>query len=192
MPDEMKGSAPSTTGSPASAPAAAPARAKLGNLAEEQHKKHLRGAKIAIFFVGILSTLVNGFLVWLVMQSEAKMEADITQAKNNPAMVLDEAKITEARGQIATAKLLTSGFLGAGILILVLGFMVNKYPYEAPLAALVLYIACMLIGFAVEPEGIARGIIIKAIIIYALYRGVKSGAAVKKLREEAALQNASF
>jgi F0F1-type ATP synthase assembly protein I len=191
MPDESTGSVPSSTGSPGTA-GGAPGRAKLGNLAEEQHKKHLRGAKIAIFFVGIVSTLGHGFLLYLVLENEVKLESDIAQLKSNPMMLVDEAKVAQARGEVATAKLLTGGFLVAGVVILFLGFMVNKYPYEAPLAALVIYIVCMLIDFSLAPEGIGKGIIIKAIIIYALYRGIKSGAAVKKLREEAALQGGTF
>lgn len=166
-------------------------RPKLGNLAEAQHKKHLRGAKIAIFFVGVLSVGFNAFVFHMISENESKLEADIASLQRNPTMVVDESKVQEARGQIASARMLTTGFLLAGVAILVLGFLVNAHPYKAPMIALAIYIVCLLIGMAVDPTSIAKGIVIKLIIIYALYRGMKSGAAVEQLRKEAAEQESA-
>ena len=176
----------STENESAGPEAAGVARPKLGNLAEAQHKKHLRGAKIAIFFVGVLTLLLNGFAFYLINQNETKLEADIASVKRNPMMVLDQGKIAEARGQISRARILTTGFLLAGLAILVTGFLVNTHPYKAPMIALVIYIMCLVASICIDPTSIAKGIIIKLIIIYALYRGMRSGAAVEKLRREAA------
>jgi hypothetical protein len=173
------------TSAPAPALGQLGARKPLGNLAAQQHRKHLRSLKIAILFVGLLSLAANGFLWYVAGQAETKLENEIARVKADPTMVLDDAKVAEARRELGTAKMITGFFLACSLVYIGLFFWVNSNPVGASVTALSLYILCFLIGAAIEPESAAKGIIIKILIIVVLFKGLKSALAIRELEKQA-------
>jgi uncharacterized membrane protein YvbJ len=160
-------------------------RQKLGNLAGEQHKKHIKSARTAIMAVAVLTILACAFLWFAVKSQEDKMEAEIKQVMSNPAMVLNHDIVDNARQNINQAKLMVGASTVMGGIFFFLFFWAKQNPFAASLTALILYVTSMVIAVAMNPETLVQGILIKIIIIAVLVNGVKSGLAYKKLQEGA-------
>ncbi|MBI3828776.1 MAG: hypothetical protein HY291_04625 [Planctomycetes bacterium] len=172
-------------------PARSPAmRKRLGNLAEEQHKRHLRTAKGVIMFVALLSLGLNVYNWHALDEAEADFERQIAIVRNNPAMTVDEAKVKEVRANISSARTQTEFYLGVSVALLGLFFYVNANPFVATSAAFGIYLLASVIGLICNPIGNVLGLAVKAVIVAALFKGVQSGMELKKLRENAAKEDA--
>jgi predicted branched-subunit amino acid permease len=57
----------------------------------------------------------------------------------------------------------------------------RRSPYEALLAAVILYILILLLDAVYDPKTLVQGFILKALIIGYLIKGVKAGAESKKI-----------
>lgn len=173
---------------PARTPLGAPGapRKRLGNLAIEQHKTHLNSAKRILIVIGILTLLANGVLFFMIRNNAEKLEQEIASVQANPNMALNQALVAQHRATLLAATLLTGAFAALGIVFIVIAFFVNAYPVGATLTAFILYLLAICIGFAIDPVANAVAIIIRIIIAYYLYKGVKAGMAIQKLRAEEA------
>ncbi len=161
-------------------------RKTLGNLAIEQHKTHLNSAKRILIVIGILTILANGLVFFMNMNQSAQLEREIAAIKANPNMTLDQNVVMQHRAAIWINILVTGAFAAMGLVFIVIAFFVNQYPVGATLSAFVLYLIAIVLGLAVNPAGNAAGLVIRAIIAYYLWKGVKSGQAIQKLRAEEA------
>ena len=181
LPD-LNNAAPSQpVGAPESRPSG---RKPLGNLAEAQHKKLLRNAKIAIGFVGILTLGANYFVLTLIEKNSAALETQITNSRNNPNFVVDEKLVTTARNEISDAKTQTIAFMALGGIFIGCLFFINQHPVPVTMTAFILYIVGSAIGIGLNPENAGKGLFIKIIIIAALYKGMQAGQSLQKLRDE--------
>lgn len=133
----------------------------------EQHKKHLRAARVAIMFVAVVTVIV-AIVFWFILQNE------IEKVKNNPMMFLNEDAVAMQKVAIASTFVLGLIFFG-------LFFWAKSNPFGASLTALLIYVASIIVSLGLDPESLPKGIIIKAIIILALVRGVQAGLAFKRL-----------
>jgi hypothetical protein len=84
--------------------------------------------------------------------------------------------------ELAIAVLLTN--LVVGGVFLGLAVWSKQKPVPALISALSLYILLQLILIAADPENIIRGIIIKAVIIVFLIRGLQSALDAEKIKKE--------
>lgn len=162
-------------------------RKPLGNLAEAQHKKLLRSAKLAVGFVGVLIFGAYAFSYQRISEAGSSLEAQVRAATNNSAIVLDQAKVEEARAQIAFGKLQCIGFAGLGLILLSCLFFMNSYPSPTTKLAFGLYILFNVISIALNPETVGSGILGKLLITAALYKGMQAGQSIEKLRKEEAM-----
>lgn len=76
-----------------------------------------------------------------------------------------------------------------GIVYLGLWMWAKRAPFAAALVALILYVSLLALDAVMQPEAIARGIIIKVLIIAGLTKAVSSGHALKKASEAAASES---
>jgi len=136
---------------------------------QEEHKKHVKQAGIAIIVVAVLTILYAGFL-WFQLSSE------ISKVEANPMMVVNQEVVSQARFQIGLV-------FGLGVVFIGLFFWSKVNPFAASLTALVIYITDIIVSIGIEPSAIYKGIIIKIIIILALANGVKAGLAYNQERK---------
>ena len=61
----------------------------------------------------------------------------------------------------------------AGI-FLVLGLLATKFPYAALLSGMIFYLLVIGLSALVDPESIINGIIVKIIVIYYLFKGIRA------------------
>ena len=142
---------------------------KLGNLASAQHGSEIRGARIAIMVVAIL-TLIVATVQWNLLTAE------INKIRANPVMVVDESVVSEAR-------LILGAVFAVGFLFIGLFFWAKRNPFAATLTALVIYLGNWLITAVIDPTYIMKGIIVKLIIVGCLVKGVQAAIAHKALDE---------
>ena len=109
--------------------------AGLGNLAQAAREKHLKQARSTLIIIGILTAAINGFQLSTV-ESEVQKLVQIQQIPPDAAATV-----------IGVARLILGGTVGLGILFVVLGLLVKKFPVPATVLGLVLYVAAAA-GFA--------------------------------------------
>jgi len=71
---------------------------------------------------------------------------------------------------------------GLGLLFLACALWSYKKPYTAFLTALILYIIITVAAFIIEPANINFGIIIKIVVVVALFRAVKDAREIEELK----------
>jgi hypothetical protein len=161
--------------------------APYGSLAQSARSSELKKAKGILWFVGILTILVNGFM-FFTAESQIDKEIDKELRKHGGSLEEVRSLPAEARATfdaertkaLNQAKLGLGGGTVLGILFIACALAVNRKPVAATVAGLVLYLGGTAVFAAMEPESLARGLIIKIFIIIGLISSVKAALAVEK------------
>lgn len=135
------------------APTTTVGRRMVGDELTRTQKK----ASGALLAVGILQLILGGILYAVV--------------KNSPAAAENAAEIN----------LTLAVVIGVGLIYFALYFWAKRSPLPAAIVGLVLYLTLLLIDAVADPTSIARGIIIKIIIIVVLVRAIQAGLKHKQL-----------
>jgi hypothetical protein len=109
-----------------------------------------------------------------------KSKDDIKKVKNGQIIIFVMAALMVLSGvveynQLGGEILIVYIYAPIVTIFLLLGFLYYKDPVAVPTIALVLYIVLLIIGAAGDPASIAKGAIIKFIIISGLVRAIKYG-----------------
>jgi hypothetical protein len=156
----------------------------LGSLAQTARSKQLKQARGILIAIGVLTILVNGFQLAFArsMAEEAVQEEVKKQGVANP----DPASVKALEDQMVTAVYVVgSAVILVGVVFVVFGLILHKFPVPIAVTSLVIYLACAAIFGLLDPTSLARGWILKIIVIVGLVRTVQ--AAVAYSREKAAL-----
>ncbi len=73
-----------------------------------------------------------------------------------------------------------------GVVFIILGVIVNRFPVPATIISLILYVGSALGFAALDPSTLARGAIIKIIIVVALIKAIQAALAYEKERQRSA------
>lgn len=159
------------------------ASGELGSLAQAARGTHLKSARGILIAVGILTLVVNiglGIFAKNLVDSEIKTELQGAAAQG---MEIDQAALEEFRSSAIRSVWVAAGLWSlTGVVFIGLGIIVYKYPIPATVAGLVLYIGCFAVGAILDPSSIAKGIIIKIIIVAGLFKAMK--AAIESEKEQ--------
>ncbi|BBO31727.1 hypothetical protein [Lacipirellula parvula] len=158
---------------------------ELGSLAQAARGSHLKSARSILIAVGILTIVVNiglGIFAKNLVDSEIEKELRNASAQGMQVdpVVLEEFRSSAIRSVWVSAVLWSL----TGVVFIGLGIAVYKYPVPATVAGLVLYIGCFAVGVMLDPASIAKGIIIKVIIVAGLFKAMK--AAIESEKEQPA------
>ena len=118
-----------------------------------------------------LLTMFSATAFWMLLQGE------IQKVESDPSLVINEAVVSQAR-------LVIFATFGVGLLFLGLFFWAKRNPFAASLTALIAYFTTILAGAAIDPTTLAKGWLVKLIVIAVLTKGVKAGLAFNKLQEQ--------
>ena len=160
---------------------------QLGSLADSARSKAVKTARTTLIAVGVLTIVVNGFLAAMAEPMvEAAFQKEINQLRQQ-GMDVDQNAVQNLKEEAVTSTRLTAvGFAGMGVVFLILGAFVQRSPVVCTALGLVLYIAGAGITAMIDPSTIAKGAIIKIIIIVALVKALQAGLAAQ--REASALE----
>lgn len=156
---------------------------RLGSLAQSAREKKLKQVRGLLIVVGVLTIGVNVF-----------------------HLISFHAEVDKARGQFDPQKLeslvrmvdLASGIaIALGVLFVIFGLVIYRYPVAITVTSLVLYVGAQVIFMAwglaiakeagIKPETVLmEGMIFKIIIIVALASAIKTAVAYQKEQQAAA------
>jgi hypothetical protein len=143
-------------------------RNRRGGLAEKIHGRNIKGARIAIMIVAVLTFLETAVLWFLYATVKA-------------AFASEGIPLSEAEG-LGVLQLMVMASALVGFVMLGLFFWAGSNPFAASLTALIIYLTAMLVGFALNPLALVSpiGWVIRISIILALSSGVRSGLVSKR------------
>lgn len=159
----------------------------LGSLAQSARKGHLKTARGIMFFVGVLTLLING---GLLLGAESMVESEINQEVRKlqaQGMEFDPAELAKLKeSAVRETQLVSGAAAGIGVIFCVLGALVYKIPVPATVLALVLYVGAAAVFGMLDPSTLAKGLIVKIIIVVALVKAVNSAIAYEREQREGA------
>jgi hypothetical protein len=161
---------------------------KLGSLAQAARGKKLNEARNILLFIGILTVLANGVLLALARDRiKNEIETEITKAGGRGNVQIDPVRVQQVEDQAFRVAAAICGVgIALGVLFVVFGLIVKKYPVPVTILSLVLYIGAAL-GFAMlDPTTLAAGLIIKIIVIVFLAKAIQAALAYEKERRREA------
>lgn len=135
--------------------------------------KELKNARWTLIILGIIYCGVILFQ-WNSAQKEIDA-ADASLKAQGSSLEEALAENPEAASQVRLGKILVGVGCSVAVAFVVLGFLVYRFPVGAPLTGLILYGLDQISGAVMDPSSIAKGVIIKIIIVACLIRAVKAG-----------------
>jgi hypothetical protein len=146
-------------------PPAARPPAPLGSLSQAARGNELKRVQRILFVIGVLTMAVNGFGLYNL---ENEIEQAIRQNQIAPQF-LQETRIYGYLIYGLPALL--------GLLFVVFGVIIKRFPVPITITSLVLYVLAMAAFGYLDPATLAQGFIVKIIIIYALFQAIKAARA---------------
>ena len=153
----------------------------------EERKKLLRSARLAVGFVGVMTLL--GYLVALDMNiaRETVLERDIAAMEKDPdpAYRPNPGLVAAARRDIASSRYMAQVYCAIGALFLASLLFMDYYPLQTTAFAFIVYLSTTIVGLLTSPAGLGAGVfLVRMLIMYVLYRGMQSGQSLAALKRE--------
>jgi hypothetical protein len=156
----------------------------LGSLAQSARTKQLKTARGILYFVGILTLVVNvGLAVFAEPFVNSQIDREVESVRRQ-GMQIDQSKLEELRDQAIRSTQL-GGVIGAviGVVFIACAVMVYQFPVATTVTSLVLYLGAAA-GYAVfDPTTLARGWIVKILIVVGLFKAVQAAIAYENERK---------
>jgi hypothetical protein len=163
----------------------------LGSLAQSARSKQLKSARAILYFVGIITVVVNaGFVFFADAIVASQIDREVAELRRQGA-IIDEEKVAEVRAtSVQSVRLSNSIAILIGGVFLVCGALVYRYPVPTTIISLVLYLGAQAAYGAIDPTTLARGWIVKILIVVGLVKAVQAALAFEREREDQAAQSA--
>jgi hypothetical protein len=171
----------------ASEAASEPSLKPLGSLARSAQLKQLNTARLILFFLGVVFIGVHAYeMANLETLVEEQIQKEI--AELGPGMVADPTEVAKFReNMLNIARILDAGLIGLGVLFIVFGLIIKKYPVPVTVLSLVLYIGVTAALALLNSMTLFQGIILKVIIVVCLVKAMQAAFAYQKEVNEARL-----
>lgn len=159
------------------------------SLAQGARSQELKKAKGILWVVGILTIAVNGFMFFNA-KNEFETAANAELSKNGTSLSEVQALPAAERAEFdqvyadafGKVRLIYGAGIALGVIFIVCALFVEKKPVASTVTGLVLYLGSIAATLAIDPESLAKGIIIKILIIIGLVSSVKAALAIEKER----------
>jgi hypothetical protein len=153
----------------------------LGSLAQSARGKQLKTAQWLMIVVGILTVAING-IVFKTIEDEVDraIQKEITKVQGQ-GMQVDQAAVQKIRTRaIHIGQLIAGSAVALGVVFIVLGALVKKFPVPCTIFGLVLYIGATAIYGYLAPETLVQGLIWKIVTIVVLVKSVQSAVSYQQ------------
>lgn len=167
-----------------------PPKPKLGSLAQKARGKKLKEARGILLAIGILAVLWNGgFLLAIPHFVDEAINKEI--AKVGGFNQVDQAAVQQVRSQLLMINYAITGlFFVMGVLFVIFGALVYRFPLAMTITSLVLYLLATLAMIAIaalgdDPGVAGGGMVVRIIIIVLLAKSIQSAYAYEKERRAA-------
>lgn len=160
-------------------PVAAETPKPLGSLAQAARGNELKQAQRILIVIGALTLAVNGFALY-------NLPNEIRQAVQQNQ--IPPADIEPFRQAVTVMGYLIYGSAALlGLLFVVFGLIIRRFPVAITITSLVLYILATAIYGLLSPATLAAGLIMKIFIIVLLFRAIKAARAFQAHTQKPAL-----
>jgi hypothetical protein len=141
----------------------------LGSLAQAARGNELKQAQRILIAIGVLTMALNGFFLFNLPN---EIQQAIQQNRIAPA------DVEEMRQAMTIEGYLVYGLpVLLGVLFVVFGLIIKQFPVPITITSLVLYILAMAAFGLLDPTTLIKGLIVKVIVILALFRAIKAARA---------------
>jgi MFS family permease len=152
----------------------------LGSLAQAARGKQLRRARNILIVVGVLQILVNGIMLALVpSQVKSQVNAELSKMRSQRVLSADEQRQLE-QVVLRVAFAVTGGLVFLGLVFVVFGFLVQRYPVPITVISLVLFIGVHVVLAVLDPSTLVMGWVIKIIFVVALVKALQAAVAYQR------------
>jgi hypothetical protein len=162
---------------------------ELGSLAQSARGNQLKSARGILLCVGILTVIANvamGFMSKNIIDKE--IDAEIAQVYAQ-GMEVEPAAVEEVRESAMRAMWVAVAlWCLTGVVFIVLGIIVYRFPIPVTITGLVLYVGCIAVSLILDPSTVGKGWIIKALITAGLFKAVQAAIAYEKENNASSLE----
>ncbi|MGA2798829.1 MAG: hypothetical protein ABSE63_14715 [Thermoguttaceae bacterium] len=153
----------------------------LGSLSQAARHKQLNTARGILIVVGILTVLFNlAFFALIESQVNDEIKKQVNEL-HKKGLQEDPASVAAFQSKmIRIAQLFQGGAVALGVVFIILGCLVKKYPVSSTITGMVLYIGSNALFGYLDPETLARGLIIKIIIVFVLAKSIQAAIAYQR------------
>ena len=144
----------------------------LGSLAQTARNKHLKQARNTLLIVGILMAAVQTLMFFA---ETGQVTQELKKSIQDPVQ-LKQAETTA----MVFLFVFHAAAVGVGLILVVLAFLVQKFPVPTTVIALVLFLGMQLIFVLIDIRNIYLGWWIKLIVVVALVKALQAGLAAQK------------
>jgi len=168
--------------------------AAYGSLAQQSRGKDLKTASGILWFVGILTLLVNGYMFVNAQKEYDKLlntelgrqGSSLSDIRRRPAEEIAEFEAAYDQGLRLTRVIAgVTAFLG--LVFIGCALMVKRKPVAATVTGLVLYVGALAAQLAFEPSSLPKGLIVKVFIIVGLVSAMRAALAFERNERIAAV-----
>jgi hypothetical protein len=161
-----------------------------GSLAQSARLKQLNVARGIMFIVGVLTIVVNvGQFAMVDSMVDSQIDKEVAKLTQQ-GRIVDPLKLTAVKESAKRATQLAAiGLICIGVVYVVFGFVIKKFPVPVTIAGLVIYIGTAVVFAVLSPETAAQGVIVKIIVVVALIKAVQAAMAYQRQREAAAMSD---
>ena len=153
----------------------------VGSLAQSAREKQLNKAKAILIFIGVLTIAVNGVQLTLAETQVKEAFAQEVAAAQRQGMIVDAEQVAELEADaLSVAQMIIGGAVFVGIVFVVLGVLVKSYPVVTTVTGLVLYVGAAAVFGLIDPSTLARGAILKVVIIAFLVKAIQAAVAYQR------------
>ena len=141
----------------------------------------LKTARRVLIGVGILQILVNGMFMVVAKQSLKEAVDKALAARNLNRLVVNQNKLNAAEeAGLQRIYLIDGGFIAIGVIFIIAGFLMPKFPLQASLTSLMLYVGGAIAQYVFNPDSLdIGGIVFKGLVVVALFKAVQAGLAYR-------------
>jgi predicted Zn finger-like uncharacterized protein len=150
---------------------------RLKSLAQSARGGQLTTARRILIIIGVLYVLIHVGLLFLV-RGQIELELRRQGAGNLPP--------AEMNGIVLFAYAILSLFALMGVVFIVLGILVKRYPVPCTVGGMVIYLLGVVGNMVLEPRSLVQGVIFKVIIIGCLIKAIQAAIAYERERRSAA------
>lgn len=149
----------------------------LGSLAQSARGNQLKVARGVLIGIGVLNMAANAFALYNLPN---EIQHGIRQYQLPPEAVPEFEQAARMGGY-----LIYGGAALLGLIFVVFGIILKKFPVAITITSLLLYIGATAGFAALAPATLTKGLIVKIFIVIALFRSIKAARAYEAERKKA-------
>jgi hypothetical protein len=157
---------------------------KLGSLAQSARSGQLKQAKALLIGVGVLMAVLNLGMMFTVPE-QVRQVVDAQLASRGGRAAADPVQLK----QVETGILIIAYFLQAipaalGVLFIIFGLFVNRFPVPITITSLILFLLFIALSAILEPLTLIQGLVIKIIFIAGIIKAIQAALAYEREKRQ--------